>query len=85
MVSTYMSDDGIANFFKDGDMYPDWPADLDNAPSELSWWMNAVDSVKAFGNEQFKASSILKFFTSHLEFIFSFIILTENPLLKGFQ
>ncbi|PSS29366.1 Peptidyl-prolyl cis-trans isomerase [Actinidia chinensis var. chinensis] len=48
------ADDGIANFFKDGDMYPDWPADLDNAPSELSWWMDAVDSVKAFGNEQFK-------------------------------
>ncbi|XP_057494658.1 peptidyl-prolyl cis-trans isomerase CYP40-like isoform X2 [Actinidia eriantha] len=48
------ADDGIANFFKDGDMYPDWPADLDNASSELSWWMDAVDSVKAFGNEQFK-------------------------------
>ncbi|KAA8545906.1 hypothetical protein F0562_020643 [Nyssa sinensis] len=48
------ADDGIANFFKDGDMCPDWPADLDNNPSDLSWWMNAVDSVKAFGNEHFK-------------------------------
>ncbi|XP_052193014.1 peptidyl-prolyl cis-trans isomerase CYP40 isoform X2 [Diospyros lotus] len=48
------ADNGIANFFKDGDTYPDWPADLDNNPSELSWWMNAVDSVKAFGNGHFK-------------------------------
>jgi len=48
------ADDGIANFFNDGDMFPDWPADLDNNPEELSWWMNAVHSVKTFGNEQFK-------------------------------
>ncbi|XP_059647752.1 peptidyl-prolyl cis-trans isomerase CYP40 [Cornus florida] len=48
------ADDGIANFFKDGDLYPDWPADLDNHPSELSWWMDAIDSVKGFGNEHFK-------------------------------
>ncbi|KAL7206569.1 hypothetical protein ACSBR2_019311 [Camellia fascicularis] len=48
------ADDGIANFFKDGDMYPDWPSDLDNNSDELSWWMNAVDSVKAFGNQHFK-------------------------------
>ncbi|KAA8536166.1 hypothetical protein F0562_028644 [Nyssa sinensis] len=48
------ADDGIANFFKDGDVYPDWPLDLDNSPSELPWWMNVVDSVKAFGNEHFK-------------------------------
>ncbi|XAR72876.1 Peptidylprolyl isomerase [Bertholletia excelsa] len=47
--------DGIANFFKDGDEYPDWPADLDNHPKELAWWMNAVVTVKAFGNEYFKA------------------------------
>ncbi|GAB4837964.1 Peptidyl-prolyl cis-trans isomerase cyp40, variant 2 [Ancistrocladus abbreviatus] len=47
-------DDGIANFFKDGDSYPDWPADLDEIPTELSWWMTAVDSIKAFGNEHFK-------------------------------
>ncbi|GMH23544.1 hypothetical protein Nepgr_025387 [Nepenthes gracilis] len=47
-------DDGIANFFKDGDSYPDWPADLDENPTELSWWMTSIDSIKAFGNEQFK-------------------------------
>ncbi|KAF3965743.1 hypothetical protein ACB098_07G107300 [Castanea mollissima] len=47
-------DDGICNFFKDGDTYPDWPADLDDSPNELSWWMNAVDSVKSFGNEHYK-------------------------------
>lgn len=47
-------DEGLANFFNDGDMYPDWPADLDNNPSELSWWMSAVDSVKGFGNDHFR-------------------------------
>ncbi|XP_052477648.1 peptidyl-prolyl cis-trans isomerase CYP40 [Gossypium raimondii] len=48
------ADDGISNFFKDGDIYPDWPADVDNKPDEISWWMKAVDSIKALGNEQFK-------------------------------
>ncbi|KAF2305818.1 hypothetical protein GH714_008248 [Hevea brasiliensis] len=33
------ADDGISNFFKDGDIYPDWPADLNDSPNELSWWM----------------------------------------------
>nr|CAN81422.1 hypothetical protein VITISV_035942 [Vitis vinifera] len=47
-------DNGVSNFFKDGDTYPDWPADLDENPNDLSWWTNAVDSVKAFGNEHFK-------------------------------
>eukprot|EP01018_Ginkgo_biloba_P036185 Gb_33620 [translate_table: standard] len=48
------ADDGIANFFKDGDMYPDWPADLDEKPAGLLWWMTAVDSAKSFGNEHYK-------------------------------
>ncbi|XP_010548031.1 PREDICTED: peptidyl-prolyl cis-trans isomerase CYP40 [Tarenaya hassleriana] len=48
------ADDGISNFFKDGDVYPDWPADLNESPAELSWWMEAVDSTKARGNEHFK-------------------------------
>lgn len=48
------ADLGISNFFKDGDMHPDWPADLDQSPSELFWWMDAVDSIKKFGNEYFK-------------------------------
>ncbi|CAN1192364.1 Peptidyl-prolyl cis-trans isomerase CYP40 [Linum perenne] len=47
-------DDGITNFFNDGDSYPDWPADLDNIHEELSWWMDSVDSIKAFGNDHFK-------------------------------
>ncbi|WOH13835.1 hypothetical protein DCAR_0933346 [Daucus carota subsp. sativus] len=51
------ADEGLANFFKDGDMYPDWPADLDTSPSELSWWMNAADSVKGFGNDHFRVIS----------------------------
>ncbi|CAK9167145.1 unnamed protein product [Ilex paraguariensis] len=48
------ADDGISNFFNDGDTFPDWPADLNVKPDEISWWMNAVDSIKAFGNEQYK-------------------------------
>ncbi|CAN1278417.1 Peptidyl-prolyl cis-trans isomerase CYP40 [Linum perenne] len=52
------ADDGVTNFFKDGDSYPDWPADLADSSEELSWWMEAVDSIKAFGNDQFK----VKFF-----------------------
>ncbi|RWW26903.1 hypothetical protein GW17_00008690 [Ensete ventricosum] len=28
------ADDGVSNFFKDGDLYPDWPNDLDDKPSE---------------------------------------------------
>ncbi|KAF5759263.1 putative peptidylprolyl isomerase [Helianthus annuus] len=47
-------DDGMGNFFKDGDEYPDWPADLDNGPSQLSWWLDAVDSIRTSGNEAFK-------------------------------
>nr|XP_043621061.1 peptidyl-prolyl cis-trans isomerase CYP40-like [Erigeron canadensis]XP_043621062.1 peptidyl-prolyl cis-trans isomerase CYP40-like [Erigeron canadensis] len=47
-------DDGIGNFFKDGDMYPDWPADLDDAPNQLLWWLDAVDLIRASGNEAFK-------------------------------
>ncbi|KAK8517555.1 hypothetical protein V6N13_127724 [Hibiscus sabdariffa] len=48
------ADDGVSNFFKDGDIYPDWPADLDKRTVEISWWMMAVDSIKAFGNYQYK-------------------------------
>jgi peptidyl-prolyl isomerase D len=53
------ADDGTCNFFKDGDAYPDWPADLYESPSELSWWMNAVDSIKASGNEHFKVMVLM--------------------------
>lgn len=48
------ADDGVHNFFKDGDKYLDWPLDLDEKPSELSWWIAAVESAKSFGNENFK-------------------------------
>lgn len=47
-------DDGICNFFKDGDFFPDWPVDLDESSNELSWWVDAVDSIKSFGNEHYK-------------------------------
>ncbi|GKD03895.1 peptidyl-prolyl cis-trans isomerase CYP40 [Tanacetum coccineum] len=39
-------DDGIGNFFKDGDMFPDWPADIDNGPSQLSWWLDVKQDHK---------------------------------------
>ncbi|WJX17428.1 hypothetical protein P8452_07348 [Trifolium repens] len=38
----------------DGDTFADWPVDLDTKPEELEWWMNAVDSIKSFGNEYYK-------------------------------
>ncbi|KAG8473616.1 hypothetical protein CXB51_036007 [Gossypium anomalum] len=40
------ADDGISNFFNDGDAYADWPADLDESPDELSWWMTAKQDYK---------------------------------------
>ncbi|GER49869.1 peptidyl-prolyl cis-trans isomerase CYP40 [Striga asiatica] len=52
------ADDGIANFFKDGDLYPDWPADLNENSDELSWWITAVESVKGYGNEHFKKQDL---------------------------
>ena len=55
------ADDGISNFFNDGDIYADWPADLDESPDELSWWMTAVDSIKAFGNEHYKVMGLCMF------------------------
>ncbi|PWZ19120.1 Peptidyl-prolyl cis-trans isomerase CYP40 [Zea mays] len=48
------ADDGVVNFFKDGDTYPDWPNDLEEKPAEVSWWMDAVESAKAYGNDNFK-------------------------------
>nr|AIZ68177.1 peptidyl-prolyl cis-trans isomerase CYP40-like protein [Albuca bracteata] len=53
-VVSHGGDDGVANFFKDGDMFPDWPTDLNEMPSGISWWMNAVESAKSFGNDYFK-------------------------------
>ncbi|KAL5705847.1 peptidylprolyl isomerase [Ranunculus cassubicifolius] len=48
------ADDGAINFFKDGDTYPDWPADLEEKSIEVSWWISAVDSAKTFGNDHYK-------------------------------
>ncbi|TQE01971.1 hypothetical protein C1H46_012405 [Malus baccata] len=48
------ADDGVCNFFKDGDVYPDWPADLDTKPEDISWWVTAVGAIKAIANQQFK-------------------------------
>ena len=59
------ADDGVSNFFKDGDMYPEWPNDLDEKPSDVSWWMNAVDSAKAFGNDNFKVVLLIFIFQLH--------------------
>ncbi|KAL0912397.1 hypothetical protein M5K25_018365 [Dendrobium thyrsiflorum] len=48
------ADDGAINFFKDGDIYPDWPADLDEKHDEVSWWINVVNAAKSLGNEYYK-------------------------------
>jgi peptidyl-prolyl isomerase D len=52
------ADDGISNFFKDGDTYADWPADLDTKPDEISWWMKAVEDIKSFGNADYKVDGV---------------------------
>ncbi|URE38643.1 Dienelactone hydrolase family [Musa troglodytarum] len=39
------ADDGVSNFFKDGDLYPDWPNDLDDKPSEAHIALNDVDAA----------------------------------------
>lgn len=52
------ADDGTCNFFKDGDMFPDWPADLEDKSDDVSWWMSTVDSIKSFGNEHFKVDAV---------------------------
>jgi len=78
------ADDGIKNFFKDGDNYPDWPADLDQSPNELSWWTDAVESIKALGNEHFKvkrcSSSIWVSISLFLALIFA--LLSRNNTIK---
>ncbi|GAB4850455.1 hypothetical protein Ancab_029761 [Ancistrocladus abbreviatus] len=48
------ADDGVVNFFKDSERYPDWAVVLDENPTKLSWWITAVDFIKAFVNEHFK-------------------------------
>uniref|UniRef100_A0A7N0UCB3 Peptidyl-prolyl cis-trans isomerase n=1 Tax=Kalanchoe fedtschenkoi TaxID=63787 RepID=A0A7N0UCB3_KALFE len=55
------ADDGTSDFYKDGDTFQDWPTDLDVKPENISWWMDAVDSIKAFGNEQFKVTNATLF------------------------
>ncbi|KAH7279231.1 hypothetical protein KP509_37G011700 [Ceratopteris richardii] len=47
-------DDGVGGLFNDGDMYPDWPEDLDDKPTDFTWWISAVESIKGFGNDCFK-------------------------------
>lgn len=48
------ADDGTINYFKDGDLYPDWPIDLSPKPNNVSWTIAAVDSIKVLGNEWYK-------------------------------
>lgn len=60
------ADDGVVNFFKDGDTLPDWPADLDVKPNEVSWWMTSVDAIKIYGNEHFKVGSSRICFMTYL-------------------
>ncbi|KAK6128960.1 hypothetical protein DH2020_037303 [Rehmannia glutinosa] len=52
------ADDGTINFFGDGDLYPDWPVDLDAKPDDISWLITAVDSIKVLGNECFKVCKL---------------------------
>ncbi|KAI5065200.1 hypothetical protein GOP47_0019895 [Adiantum capillus-veneris] len=47
-------EDGVAGLFSDGDLYPDWPEDLDDKPADCAWWIAAVEAIKSFGNDCFK-------------------------------
>ncbi|XP_047955756.1 peptidyl-prolyl cis-trans isomerase CYP40-like [Salvia hispanica] len=47
-------DDGTIDFFKDGDLYPDSPMDLDAKPDSYSWVLSAIESIKVIGNEHYK-------------------------------
>ncbi|KAG6383299.1 hypothetical protein SASPL_156954 [Salvia splendens] len=47
-------DDGTIDFFKDGDLYPDSPMDLDAKPDRYSWVLSAIESIKVIGNEHYK-------------------------------
>lgn len=77
------ADDGIANFFGDGDLYPDWPVDLDENSTELSWWITTVESIKGYGNEHFKVIVLTEsvidkitqpsLFIASMQILFSFI------------
>jgi peptidyl-prolyl isomerase D len=60
------ADDGVVNFFKDSDMYPDWPSDLEEKPIEVSWWINAVESAKSYGNDNFKVN----YFSASMIFLY---------------
>lgn len=60
-------DDGVAGFFKDGDMYPEYPADLDEQPVDCSWWVDAVDSSKNFGNISYKVYFLLSLHTFYVK------------------
>lgn len=53
-ITEESEDDVMTYFFKDADVYPEWPVDLIVIPWEISWWMTAVDAIKAFGNEQYR-------------------------------
>ncbi|KAL3833364.1 hypothetical protein ACJIZ3_008100 [Penstemon smallii] len=48
------ADDGTINFFNDGDIYPDWPVDLDVKLDDITSYITAVDYIKVLGNDWFK-------------------------------
>ncbi|XP_075481383.1 peptidyl-prolyl cis-trans isomerase CYP40-like [Primulina tabacum] len=45
--------------FKDVDVHPEWPVDLDAKPDDISWLITAVDSIKVLG---MNGSSVLNFY-----------------------
>lgn len=44
----------VLQTFSKTDLYPDWPTDLENNTDDLPWWNTELESIKAFGNENFK-------------------------------
>lgn len=44
----------VGAMVQDGDVYPDWPQDLDDKDHDTQWWIAAVAALKAAGTEHFK-------------------------------
>eukprot|EP00271_Cylindrocystis_brebissonii_P010450 TRINITY_DN26638_c0_g1_i1.p1 TRINITY_DN26638_c0_g1~~TRINITY_DN26638_c0_g1_i1.p1 ORF type:complete len:370 (+),score=86.48 TRINITY_DN26638_c0_g1_i1:174-1283(+) len=52
--------DPVVNWLKDGDMYSDYPADVEGRPKEISFWLKAADDIKAKGTEYLKEGNFFR-------------------------
>jgi peptidyl-prolyl isomerase D len=71
-------DDGVAGLFSDGDTYPDWPDDLDEKSLDCTWWIEAVESIKSFGSENFKVVHDIKIYFLNHQIIPNLLVISNN-------